>query len=23
DRVKTEFNDRLIFVGSGDKPNVI
>ena len=23
DRVKTEFNDRLIFVESGDKPNVI
>ena len=23
DRVKTEFNDRLIFVDSGDKPNVI
>ena len=23
DRIKTEFNDRLIFVESGDKPNVI
>ena len=23
DRVKTEFNDRLIFVESGDKPNVV
>ena len=23
DRVKTEFNDRLVFVESGDKPNVI
>ncbi len=23
DRVKTEFNDRLIFVESGDKPNII
>ena len=23
DRVKTEFNDRLIFVESGVKPNVI
>ena len=23
DRVKTEFSDRLIFVESGDKPNVV